>query len=171
MFSRIFAISSMAAPAKKAGLYLLAISVRRPAAARRRWIVIIRLMYAASAAPRDASISSRIASSSRPSSSTSSSLRWVYSLTSAIAMLLLLVRGSDVEREVTGCCSDTGLDGLVRARGLVPAAQVTHGALDEGDRAGVADAHPAAVGHPDAGFLTGFHDGGGAVGLGGLARV
>src|SRR6478609_3625971 len=162
MFSRILAIPSIAAPATQAGFQRLANRVIRPAVASRRWMVIIRLMYAASASPRDSSMSARIASSSRPSSSTSSSLRWVYSLTSAIAMLLLLVRGSDVEREVTGCCSDTGLDGLVRARGLVPAAQVTHGALDEGDRAGVADAHPAAVGHPDAGFLTGFHDGDGA---------
>ncbi len=43
-------------------------------------------MYAASAAPRDSSISARIASSSRPSCSTSSSVRWAYSLTSAMAM-------------------------------------------------------------------------------------
>ncbi len=88
MFSRILAIPSMAVPAKKAGLYLLANSVTRPAAARRRWMVISRLMYAASAAPRDSSISARIASSSRPSSSTCADERWVYSLTSEIAMWL-----------------------------------------------------------------------------------
>ena len=40
--------------------------VSRPATARPRWIWIIRLMYAASDAPRDSSISARIASSSRP---------------------------------------------------------------------------------------------------------
>ena len=43
-------------------------------------------MYAASASPRESSISVRIASSSRPSCSTSSTLRWVYSLTSEMAI-------------------------------------------------------------------------------------
>ncbi len=44
MFSRILATPSIAAPAKNAGLYLLANRVIRPAAASRRWMVIIRLM-------------------------------------------------------------------------------------------------------------------------------
>ena len=47
---------------------------------------------------------------------------------------------------------------------LVAVAQVAQGAVDEGQGAGVADAHPAAVGHPDAGLLAGLQDGGGAVG-------
>ena len=89
MFSRILATPSIAVPATHAGLYLLANRVIRPAVASPRWILIIRLMYAASSSPRDSSMSARIASSSLPSSSTSSVLRWVYSLTSAIAMLLL----------------------------------------------------------------------------------
>ena len=79
------------APATAAGTRVLldwvpSSSVSRPATARPRWIRIIRLMYAASASPRDSSISARIASSSRPSCSTSSSVRWVYSLTSEMAM-------------------------------------------------------------------------------------
>ena len=69
-------------PSAQAGFMLLANRVTRPAAARPRCTLIIRLMYAASEAPRDSSISARIASSSRPICSTSSSVRWAYSLTS-----------------------------------------------------------------------------------------
>ncbi len=87
MFSRILATPSMAAPATHAGFQRDAKSVTRPATARLRWMVMIRLMYAASAAPRDSSTSARRASSSRPSWSTSSSVRWVYSWTSLMAMV------------------------------------------------------------------------------------
>jgi hypothetical protein len=42
MFSRILAVPSIAAPASQAGGKKLANSVIRPAAASRRWILIIR---------------------------------------------------------------------------------------------------------------------------------
>src|SRR5512145_279694 len=152
MFSRILAIPSMRVPATHAGLYLLAKSVTRPAAARVRWMVIRRLMYAASAAPREASMSARIWSSSRPSASTSSSVRWVYSLTSEMAMC----RSLDVEGAVTGGDRHAGLDGLVGLEVLLAAAQVSDPAGDHRERAGVADAHPAAVRHADPCLLSGL---------------
>ena len=140
-------------------------------------MVIIRLMYAASSSPRDSSISARIASSSRPSCSTSSSVRWVYSLTSAMAMVAPFGGSSSracgqmssvqsptaaVTQVWTGSLGSDVSSPLRRSR-TVP--------LDEGERAGVADAHPAAVGHADAGLLAGLQDGGGAVGLDGLVGV
>ena len=79
----------MEAPAIHAGFLFENSSVARPAAASPRCTLIRRLMYAASAAPRDSSMSARIWSSSRPICSTSSSVRWVYSLTSEMAMALL----------------------------------------------------------------------------------
>src|SRR5690242_18141812 len=110
-------------------------------------------MYAASESPRDSSISARMASSSRPSCSTSSSLRWVYSLTSAMAMRASVRGGavgrvgwSDVEGAVAHGGGDAGLHLFVGLVELVAAAQVADGAADQGERAGVADAHPAAVG-------------------------
>src|SRR4051812_20665 len=165
MFSRIFASASMAAPAAHAGFLLDANRVPRPAAARPRWILIIRLMYAASFAPRDSSISARIASSSRPICSTSSSVRWVFSWTSEIAMCLSL----DVERAVARGGGDAGLHLFVGLGVLVAVAQVTDPAGDEGERAGVADAHPAAERHADAGLLAGFEHRGRAVRLDGPA--
>src|SRR5690606_12148646 len=128
--------------------------------ARPRWTLISRLMYAASSALRDSSTSVRMASSSRPSCSTSSSLRWVYSLTSEMAMACLpsgLWR-LDVERAVADGGGDAGLDGFVGLAELVAVAQVADRARDEGDRAGVADAHAAAVRHADAGLLARLED-------------
>src|SRR4051794_3656965 len=105
-------------------------------------------MYAASAAPRDSSISLRIESSSRPSCSISSSVRCMYSWTSAIAMFRFLshwlrcelvdggrgasLRASepplDVERAFAHRRGDAGLHGLVGLVELVAVAQVAHGA-------------------------------------------
>src|SRR6478672_7604448 len=145
---------------------------RRPPAARPRCTRISRLMYAASAALRDSSTSARMASSSRPSCSTSSALRWVYSATSAMAMSDPLLEvgldvglgvGLDVERAVTDGGGDAGLHLLVGLSVLVAVAQVADRPRDQGDRAGVADAHAAAVGHPDTGLLAGLEEGGGAV--------
>src|SRR5215207_523379 len=120
-------------------------------------------------------MSLRIASSSRPSCSISSSLRCMYSWTSEIAMSLSpFCFGRcrlDVERAVAHGGRDAGLHRLVGRVELVAVAQVAHLALHEGQRAGVADAHPAAEGHPDPGFLTSLEDGGGTVGLDGLAGV
>src|SRR5512139_568061 len=130
-------------------------------------MVIRRLMYAASAAPREASMSSRIWSSSRPSVSTSSSVRWVYSLTSEMAM----GRSLDVEGAVTGGDRHACLDGLVRFEVLLTASQVADPSGVHGQRAGVADAHAAAVGHADAGLLAGLEERGRPVDLDRLARV
>src|SRR4051812_16887655 len=106
-------------------------------------------MYAASLSPRDSSISLRMASSSRPSCSTSSSVRWVYSLTSEMAMGVLSVtvaevraceprsRGrSDVERALADGGGDAGLHGLVRLPELVAVAKVADLPRDQGQRAG-----------------------------------
>src|SRR5690349_19245184 len=104
-------------------------------------------MYAASLSPRDSSISLRMASSSRPSCSTSSSVRWVYSLTSEIAMVAPYRRWSDckrggwlrsdVERALADSGGDTGLDLLVRLVELLAVAQVAHRSGDQRQRAGV----------------------------------
>src|SRR3954451_13383353 len=166
MFSKILATPSIAVPASQAGFHRLASRVTRAVAASPRWTLIIRLMYAASASPRDSSISVRIASSSRPSSSTSSGVRWAYWVTSLIAMALL-----DVERAGPDRDADAGLDTVVLLVVLVAVAQVAHGALDEGERARVADAHPAAEGHADADRLARLEAGGGAVDLDGPLRV
>src|SRR3954447_11281248 len=176
MFSRILCTPSNAVPATQAGLRVSLNwepirRVSRPATARPRWILISRLMYAASESPRDSSMSLRIASSSRPSCSTSSSLRWVYSLTSEMAMFPPFGGLSDVERAVADGGGDAGLHGLVGLPELVAAAQVADRAVDEGQRAGVADAHPAAVRHADAGLLARLQDGGGAVGVDRLPAV
>src|SRR6478752_9312772 len=158
MFSRILASPSRPAPAIQAGTRVFrdcrpASRVTRPAVARPRCTLMIRLMYAASAAPRDSSISARMASSSRPICSTSSSVRWVYPLTSAIAMTLLDVEGAVADRD-----GHAGLHLFVGLGELVAVAQVADGARDERQRAGVADAHPAAVRHADAGTLAGLED-------------
>src|SRR4051795_7407683 len=166
MFSKILATPSIAVPASQAGFHRLASRVTRAVAASPRWTLIIRLMYAASASPRDSSISVRIASSSRPSSSTSSEVRWAYCPTSLIAMALL-----DVERAGPDRDADAGLDTVVLLVVLVAVAQVAHGAVDEGERAGVADAHPATEGHADADRLAGLEARGGAVDLHRLLRV
>src|SRR4051794_37639022 len=183
MFSRILASPSRAAPATHAGFRVRrervpASSATRPAAARPRWTLIIRLMYAASAAPRDSSMSARMASSSQPICSTSSSVRWVYSLTSEMAIRFLSViecreRASGVSRsDVEGAgahrSGDAGLHLFVGLGVLVAVAQVADPAVDEGERAGVADAHPAAVRHAHAGGLARLEDGRRAVGLDGL---
>src|SRR6188768_3901752 len=103
-------------------------------------------MYAASSSLRDSSTSARIASSSRPSSSTSSVVRWVYSFTSAMAMPFLSWGGrleradgldkldrrwwSDVQLAVTDGHGDAGLDVLVGVGVLRAVAQVAHLAGD-----------------------------------------
>src|SRR3954452_4677973 len=190
MFSRILARPRNAVPRTTAGTrvffdWVPPSRATRPAAASPRWILIIRLMYAASSLLRDSSICVRIASSSRPSCSTSSSVRWVYSLTSEMAMDTSFLAGverrtlpasaglmsSDVQGAVADGGGDAGLHGLVRLPELVAAAQVADRALDQTQGAGVADAHPATEGHPDAGLLTGLQDRGGAVGIDRLPGV
>src|ERR1035441_4499034 len=103
-------------------------------------------------------MSRRIASNSRPSASTSVSLRWANVATSEIAMCASF----DLEYAVTGGCGDAGLDfGVLLV--LRAIAEVLHHALFQRDDAGVADAHPAAEWHLDAGGLSRFEQCGGAV--------
>src|SRR3954469_24484586 len=154
MFSRILARPSRPAPAIHAGTLVRrdwrpASRVTRPAVARPRCTLMMRLMYAASASPRDSSISARMASSSRPICSTSSSVRWVYSLTSEMAIRFLSViecrertsgvSRSDVEGAGAHRSGDAGLHLFVGLGVLVAVAQVADPAVDEGERAGVAD--------------------------------
>src|SRR5690606_32527075 len=73
--------------------------------------------------------------------------------------------GSYGERAVADGGGDAGLDGLVGVAVLVAVAQVAHLSREQRERAGVADAHPAAVGHADAGLLAGLEHSGGAVGV------
>src|SRR4051794_15267724 len=137
-------------------------------------------MYAASSSLRDSSTSARMASSSRPSSSTSSVVRWVYSFTSAMAMRVSFRRVvskldhrevSDVELAVTDWHGDAGLDVLVGVGVLRAVAQVAHLAGDHGHRAGVADAGAAAVRHAHTDPLSRLEHGGGTVDVSGLAGV
>src|SRR5436190_16672012 len=122
-------------------------------------------MYAASCSPRFSSMSRRISSSSRPSASTSASVRCANSLTSVMA---ICPHPSDIESAVTSSSGDAGLDVLVLGV-LVAVAEVLHPALLQRDHAGVADAHAAAERHLDALGLARLHQGGGAVDVGFLA--
>src|SRR3954470_20987165 len=78
---------------------------------------------------------------------------------------------SDVQGDVAACRGDAGLDRLVGVLVLLTVAQVLDATGRHGDRAGVADADPAAVGHPHAGLLAGLEDRGGPVDLDLLAGV
>src|SRR3954451_21542485 len=170
MFSRIFATLRPAVPSTQAGGKIEASSTIRLPSSSERWVLISFLMYAASAAPRDAITSARIASSSLPSCSMSSGLRWAIGLSDffwivvigflPVAWVVGSVVGSVVERARPGGRVDAGLDEHAAAvglagdgRGQVAAAQVAHGALLEREHAAVADAHPAARGHQHAGVL------------------
>jgi hypothetical protein len=67
-------VASAAAPAAQAGGSQDANSSARPPNSRRRWVAITPRMYRASSSPRLAITSSRMLSSSRPNSSTSTGL-------------------------------------------------------------------------------------------------
>src|ERR1700712_4642825 len=105
-------------------------------------------------------MSARIASSSRPSASTSSGVRWVYSLMSLVAMSDLL----DVECAVAGSGGNSGLNSVALAV-FVSVADVANVSRFEREHAALADPHPAPERHLDAHLLTGFQQRGGAVDL------
>src|SRR3954453_12915284 len=139
MFSMILASPSMAVPATQAGGNALANRAARPPTASPRWSLIAFLMYAASAAPRDCSMSRRISSSSRPIAWTSASVRWANCLMSVTATQgLRSVSGkgggdpgraaarSDPEDAGAGGRGHAGLD-AVALDVFVAVAQVAHG--------------------------------------------
>src|SRR6478609_8709092 len=114
MFSSIFATESIAVPATKAVFLRETRRVARPAISSVRWTLMTRRMYAASLAPRDAMMRSRMASSSWPSRSTCSSLRWA------------AARGRD-----TGCpvAARTGFLGRTAVAPSAPSAGSAAGAV------------------------------------------
>ena len=76
MLSRLLATARLVVPSSQSVRPRPTSRTTRPPSSSERWTRITRRMYAASRAPRLASTRSRIASSSRPSSSTCSEVRW-----------------------------------------------------------------------------------------------
>src|ERR1700727_495500 len=102
-------------------------------------------------------MSARIASSSRPNASTSSSLRCAYSFTSVIA----ISSSSDLERAVAGCRGDARLDSVAFTV-FGPGPEVAHVPGLEWKHAGLADAHPASERHLNAYLFSSFQKRSGA---------
>src|SRR4051812_30462542 len=132
MFSMILASPSIVVPAAQAGGNALANSAARPPTASPRCSLMAFLMYAASSAPRDSSMSRRIWSSSRPIASTSASVRWANCLMSVTAtqrspFRIDVGQDSDAEDAVAGRGGDAGLD-AVAFDVYVAIAQVADGA-------------------------------------------
>src|SRR3954471_11008272 len=171
MFSMILARPSIVVPAAQAGGNALANKAARPPAASPRWSLMAFLMYAASSAPRDSSMSRRIWSSSRPIASMSASVRWANCLMSVTAtqrspFRIDAAQGSDAEDAVAGRGGDAGLDAVAfDVYGAI--AQVADGAGDQRDDAGLADTHPASERHLHADLLAGLEQRRRAVDLGG----
>src|SRR3954447_18940076 len=181
MFSMILASPSIVVPATQAGGNALANRAARPPAASPRWSLMASLMYAASAVPRDSSMSRRIWSSSCPIASMSASVRWANCLMSVTATqglrsVLVSVRsswsgarrcrdGSDAEHAVAGRGGDAGLDAVAfDVYGAV--AQVADGAGHQRDDAGLTDAHAASERHLHADLLACLEQGRRTVDLG-----
>src|SRR3954454_8465301 len=150
MFSMILASPSIVVPATHAGGNALANKAARPPTARPRCSLMAFLMYAASSAPRDSSMSRRIWSSSRPIASTSASVRWANCLMSVTATqrspfridVGQVEKDSDAEDAVASGSRDAGLD-AVALNMYVTIAQIADGAGDQRDDTGLADAHAA----------------------------
>src|SRR6478735_5637808 len=171
MFSRILATDRPAVPSTQSGGSAEPRSTAREASSRRRCTSTTLRMYAASFSPRLSSTSWRIASSSMPSCSMSSGVRWAVGFTGFLVMAVissLLV----VEVARPGGRVDAGLDAYAAGPGLTgdrdgegAVAQVAHRALLHRHDAPHADPHPATTGHQDARALGGVEDRGGAVGV------
>src|SRR5688500_12154646 len=124
-------------------------------------------------------ICSRIASSSRPSCSTSSADRWAIGLWAFFCRAVMRSPsragaegrsggGLELDVALAGSGGDAGLhqDAVALLRGGHGAVtQVAHGAGAQGHDAAEADAHAAPGRHEDAGGLAGLEQGGGTVGL------
>src|SRR3954471_14549222 len=176
MFSRILATERPTVPSTHSGGSAEPRSTAREASSRRRCTSTILRMYAASRAPRSSSTSWRIASSSMPSCSMSSGVRWAVGFSGFLVMAVMVSPRdlSVVEVARPRGRVDAGLDryaaraGLPRHRdGDRAVAEVADGALLHRQHAAHADAHPAAARHQDAGALRGVQDRGGAVGVDG----
>src|SRR5687768_6386478 len=162
MFSRILATLRPAVPTIQAGGKMLARSTARLPSSSLRWTLMTLRMYAASASPRSSRISWRISSSSLPSSSMSSAVRWAMGLVGFFCRAVMGRSLSVVDVAGAGGGADTGLDedAVTRRRGgELAVAQVAHGALAQRQHAAEADAHPASARHEHAGLLGGVEDG------------
>ena len=91
MLSRILETERPAVPTTQAGGKALNSSTARLPSSRPRWVLIILRMYAASSAPRQSRMSWRIASSSTPSCSMSSGVRWAIGLSDFFWMTVMVL--------------------------------------------------------------------------------
>src|SRR4051812_6659559 len=167
MFSRIFATERPTVPTIHAGGSDENSSTARDPSSSRRCTVTTRRMYAASRSPRSSRTSWRIASSSIPSCSMSSGVRWAVGFSGFLVMAVIGVSsvGSVVEVARPRGRVDAGLDWHAARTGLAgdgdgerAVAEVAHRALPHRQHAAHADAHPAAAGHEDAGALRRVQD-------------
>src|SRR4051812_16956560 len=99
--------------------------------------------------------SARSASSSAPSASTCSGVRWASVLGAVAGTNVRIAMGllSELDLDVARGTGDAGADGFAGGVVQVAAVQVPDGTGAELAHAGVADAHPAAVGQQGAGGL------------------
>src|SRR5687768_8027811 len=167
MFSRILATDRPTVPASQAGGKSEKSSTARLPSSILRWASMTLRMYAASRSPRLASTCSRIASSSRPSCSMSSAVRWAMGLCAFFWMAVMSV-SSELDVAGAGGGVDAGLDAdsvALGGGGDGAVAQVAYGTRAQRHDAAEADPHPAAGRHEHAGCLAGGQQRGGAVGV------
>src|SRR5690349_202914 len=186
MLSRILARLRPAVPSSQAGGNIDTSSSARLPSSRWRCARITVRMYCASDSPRASMSSARISSSSLPSSSMSSSLRWAVGSVVLFCNVVIGTPGglggwsgpsgglSDAEQAVAGSRGDAGLHlhaVALGGGGQVAGAQVTHRALAQRQHAAEADAHAAPARHQHPGLLADLVQGPVAVGGGCSARV
>src|SRR4051812_22497894 len=153
MLSRIFATASAAVPATHAGGNRENSRLPRPATSSARCTAMTRWMYFASSSPRLSITSALIASSSVPSCSICSSVRWAAALVGAVMRFLL-----QLDVDVARCAGDAGADGFAGGVVDVARAQVADRAGAQPTDARVADAHAAAVRQQRTRRLAGHHE-------------
>src|SRR3712207_4989027 len=172
MFSRILATERPTVPSTHAGGNLEnSRTARLPSSSLRCTSMTVR-MYFASSSPRLSRTSWRMVSSSLPSSSMSSAVRWAIGL--SLFFWPAVMSGSSVSGRLVADVAGAGGGGHAgldedavpgRGDGQLPVAQVAHGALAQRQHAAVANAHAAAAGHEHARVLGCVEDRRGAVGL------
>src|SRR3569833_1164751 len=150
MFSRIFAIARQPVPAVQATLEREPSSSARPATAIWRCSRMTPLMYRRSRSPRSARTWSWMASNSRASSASWSSLRWAYGCVGAVMGSFLR---SEFDRDPAFGTVHAGAHDLVVLLADGVRAQVPDPAFPDRQHARVADPDPAAEGHGDARVL------------------
>src|SRR4051794_5999779 len=157
MFSRILASESPAVPTAHSGLKREPSSTTRLATSSCRCILIMLVMYRRSRSPSSSKTSSWIASNSRPSSSSCSSVRRDSGL-SIISSMESSVLKSQGDLDGAFGRVHAGADHLALGARDLAGAQVAHLARAELSDAGVADAHAASEGERAARLLAGHED-------------